>query len=175
MSFLREPYASQWIDLLREFHDVVAANFSGHVHYDDYRLLLDAASSAIAVDKVDPAISPIFGQNPGFEIFDYDVGSGLPTDFSTFYLANLGKARTAATAEWRLEYTFTKAYGQPRYSVEAVAVVAKGIADGGPAADTFRALYPVSRGTLRADILPAYSCAMRHLDRPSFTACFCGG
>ena len=41
------------------------------------------------------------------------------------------------------------------------------------AQDTYRRLYTVGRGAL-ADPLTAYSCAIGHLDRPSFTACYCG-
>jgi hypothetical protein len=173
--FLKEPYASAFVSLLREYGDLLRASFSGHVHYDDFRLLLDDQAKAIGVDKVVPAISPIFGQNPGFQIFRYDRASALPTDFSTFYLANLDKAENRAAAEWRLEYTFTEAYRQPRYSVEAVGAVWNALSQGGAAADAYRKLYPVNRGTLRSDILPAYACAIGHLDAQSFQDCFCRG
>ena len=39
--------------------------------------------------------------------------------------------------------------------------------------DTYRRLYNVGRGEL-AGALTAYFCAIGHLDRPSFTACYCG-
>ena len=39
--------------------------------------------------------------------------------------------------------------------------------------DTYRRLYNVGRGEL-ADPLTAYFCAIGHLDRPSFTDCYCG-
>jgi len=40
--------------------------------------------------------------------------------------------------------------------------------------DTYRRLYNVGRGELDAGTLTAYVCAIGHLDRPSFTACYCG-
>jgi hypothetical protein len=173
--FLDESYASAFVALLQDYGTLIRASFSGHVHYDGYRLLRDAQANAVAVDKMVPAISPIFGQNPGFQIFRYERSSARPTDFSTMYLANLDAATNPAAADWRLEYTLTEAYKQPRYSGEAVAAMLRAATNGGPAAEVFRKLYPVGHGDLRSDILPAYLCAMSHLDRQSFSDCFCGG
>lgn len=170
--FLQEPFASEFLALLAEHRDVLQASFSGHTHFDDYRLLIDARGTAIGVDKVTPAISPIFGQNPGFQVFTYDRGSGAPRDFSTWYLPNPGGA--PRTADWQLEYTFTKAYGQSDYSPRAVETLWKAISTDSAVQDTYRRLYDVGRGTLDAGTLAAYVCAVGHMDRPSFTACYCG-
>jgi hypothetical protein len=174
--FLREPFASDFPALLAEYRDVLQASFSGHTHFDDYRLLIDQRGTVFGADKVTPAISPIFGQNPGFQLFTYDRGSGAPSDFSTWYLANPGEAPRAA--DWRFEYTFTQAYRQPRYSPETVTTVWKAMSNDRTVnhrsvLDTYRQLYNVGRGEL-AGTLTAYSCAIGHLDRPSFTACYCG-
>jgi sphingomyelin phosphodiesterase acid-like 3 len=166
--FLREPFAAVFQALLVQYRDVLQASFSGHTHFDDYRLLIDGRGTAIGLDKVTPAISPIFGQNPGFQLFTYDRRSGAPSDFSTWYLANPGAAPRAA--DWRFEYTFTAAYRQPHYSPEAVKTVWQAMSNDSA---TYRRLYNVGRGEL-AGALAAYSCAIGHLDRPSFTACYCG-
>ena len=170
--FLQEPFASDFPALLAEYRNVLRASFSGHTHFDDYRLLVDERGTTIGVDKVTPAISPIFGQNPGFQVFTYDRLSGAPKDFSTWSLANPGEAPQRAA--WRFEYTFTEAYGLPAYSPAAVETLWKAISTDSALQDTYRRLYTVGRGTLDTGQFPAYSCAMRHLDRPSFTACYCG-
>jgi hypothetical protein len=169
--FLREPFASDFPALLAEYRDVLQASFSGHTHFDDYRLLIDQRGTVFGADKVTPAISPIFGQNPGFQLFTYDRGSGAPSDFSTWYLANPGAAPGAA--DWRFEYTFTGAYRRPHYSPEAVKAVWQAMSNDSAVRDTYRRLYNVGRGEL-ADPLTAYFCAIGHLDRPSFTDCYCG-
>lgn len=170
--FLKEPFASGFLALLAEHRDMLQASFSGHTHFDDYRLLIDERGTAIGADKVTPAISPIFGQNPGFQVFTYDRRSGAPTDFSTWYLANPGAAPHAA--DWQFEYTFTKAYGQPEYSPVAVKAVWQAMSNDRAVQDTYRRLYNVGRGALDAATFMAYSCAVGHMDRPSFTACYCG-
>jgi sphingomyelin phosphodiesterase acid-like 3 len=170
--FLKEPFASELRALLVEYRDVIRASFSGHTHFDDYRLLIDQRGAVIGLDKVTPALSPIFGQNPGFQVFNYDKQTGAPTDFSTWHLTNPGA--DAQAADWRLEYTFTEAYRQPRYAPDIVATLWQAMAKDGAVRDTYRRLYKVGRGELGADGLAAYLCAIGHTDVASFTACFCG-
>lgn len=171
--FLKEPFASELQTLLTEYGDVIQASFSGHTHFDDYRLLIDGRGTVIGLNKLSPAVSPAYGQNPGFQIFTYDRRTGVPTDFSTWYLSNPGDA--APAADWQREYTFTEAYRQPRYSPDSVGTLWQAMTKDGAVRDTYRRLYKVERGELGAESLAAYLCAIGHLDVPSFTACYCGG
>ncbi|MBM6596144.1 metallophosphoesterase [Microvirga pudoricolor] len=172
---LREPYASGFTGLLRAFAPVIQANFSGHTHQDSYRLVRDAGGP-MGVEKMAPSISPIFGNNPGFHVFDYDRQSGNLRDFSTWYLANLQDSTRGAPPEWRREYVFTQAYDQPDYSPASVARLTAGLAiDGSPAREAFQSLYGVSRGQIGAAAMPAQICAIGNLDPASFSACHCGG
>ena len=170
--FLKEPFASELRALLMEYRDVIQASFSGHTHFDDYRLLIDPRGTVVGLDKITPAVSPVFGQNPGFQVFTYDKQTGAPTDFSTWHLTNPGDA--AEAADWRLEYTFTEAYRQPRYAPDIVGTLWQAMMKGGAVRDTYRRLYKVGRGELGADGLAAYLCAIGHTDVASFTTCYCG-
>jgi hypothetical protein len=170
--FLREPFASGLRLLLMEYRDVIQASFSGHTHFDDYRLLIDLSGTVAGLDKITPALSPIFGQNPGFQVFIYDRQSGAPSDFTTWYLTNPGDA--AEAADWRLEYTFTEAYRQRRYAPDIVGALWQAMMKGGAARDTYRRLYKVGHGELSTDGLAANLCAIGHTDVASFTACYCG-
>ena len=46
--FLKEPFASELRALLMEYRDVIQASFSGHTHFDDYRLLIDQRGAVSA-------------------------------------------------------------------------------------------------------------------------------
>ena len=170
--FMKEPFASELQALLAEYRDVIQASFSGHTHFDDYRLLIDPRGAVVGLDKITPALSPIFGQNPGFQVYTYDRRTGTPHDFSTWHLTNPGEP--APAAQWRFEYTFTEAYRQPRYSPDVVAALWQAMTKGGAVRDTYRRLNKVGRGERAADGLAAYLCAIGHLDVTSFTACYCG-
>ena len=120
-----------------------------------------------------PAISPIFGQNPGFQIFTYDVATGEPKDFATIALANLPDL-SPANADWREEYVFSKAYGLPGYSVESVAALWNGLGQGGRIRDAYLGHYNLGHGTLAEGDLKGYACAVAFLDPASYAACYCG-
>lgn len=171
--FMKEEFAAAFIGLVQEHAGIIATSVSGHVHFDDYRLLLDDAGSPVAIDKVVPAISPIFGQNPAFQIFTYDTATGEPTDFSTVYLANLPDL-SPANADWREAYVFSKAYGLPGYSAESVAALWNGLDQGGRIRDAYLNHYNAGHGTLAEADLAGYACAIAFLDPPSYSACWCG-
>jgi sphingomyelin phosphodiesterase acid-like 3 len=100
--FLKEPFASRFAQMLREYAGTIQAGFSGHTHQDSYRLLM-RDGAAVGVEKVALSISPIFGNNPAFHLFNYDPQTGDLTDFSTWYLDNLEQASATVPGEWRTE------------------------------------------------------------------------
>jgi hypothetical protein len=174
--FLKEPFASRFVMLLQKYAATIQAGFSGHTHQDSYRLVTDAGV-AVAVEKVTPSISPIFGNNPGFHTFEYDRRTGGMTNFSTWYLANLDQASATLPGEWRREYIFTEAYGERAYSAESVKRIADSMfgagAEGERVRSAFRRFYSASNGDIPAGLLPAYACAIGNLTPPSYTTCYC--
>lgn len=171
--FLREPYAARLALLLREHAATIQASFAGHTHQDSYRLTR-IGDRPVGVEKIVPSISPIFGNNPGFHLFSYDRQSGIPSDFSTWWMDDA--ARTPRP-EWRLEYIFSKAYGQDGYSASAVSRVVNAMSGDGPEAERLRSLfgryYPVGGGTVPAAALPTYLCSLANLDPVTFDQCRC--
>ncbi len=171
--FLREDISGPLVALLQSHAETMEINFSGHIHSDDFRLLLDEDGRAIAVDKIVPAISPVFGQNPGFQLFSYDVQSGKPLDYTTYYLSNLETLSTDVAGDWRQEYVFSEAYGQKEFSVQSVARLWKDLARPGLARDVYTRDYNQGHEPLAATDLTAYACAIANLDTESFARCHC--
>lgn len=171
--FLKEPFASAFAALLSAYADILQASFAGHTHFDDYRLVTNPMGRALAVEKIAPGISPIFGQNPGFHRFSYDPATGGLQDFETYGLSNLAAASTSGEARWRLEYRFTQAYGLPGFSPDAVAALVEAMRTEGPARQTFDRFYDVGRGDFDPVSFPAHACAIVHADAAGFTDCFC--
>ncbi len=172
--FMKHDFAADFVGLLRQYADIIDSSLSGHVHFDDYRLLLDDTGKPIEIDKVAPAISPIFGQNPGFQMFTYDPATGQPKDFSTIYLANLPDLTSTVPGDWREAYVFSKAYGVPGYSVESVGALWNGLGQGGRIRDAYLDHYNVGHGALAETDLKGYACAIAFLDPQSYSACYCG-
>ncbi len=174
--FLKEPFASRFVQLLQENAATIQASFSGHIHQDSYRVVMDAGV-AVGVEKIAPSVSPVFGNNPGFHVFTYDRQTGDLKDFSTWYLANLDRASTTTPGDWRREYVFTETYRQQTYSAAAVEQISERMRETGPEGErirsTFRKIYPVSHGEISVQALPAYACAIGNLTPASYSACYC--
>ena len=41
--FMKDDFAAEFLGLIRQYADIIDMSVSGHVHFDDYRLLLDDA------------------------------------------------------------------------------------------------------------------------------------
>ncbi len=168
MAFMSEPFATRFPELLAEYAPVITANLTGHVHFDGYRLILDRNKQALDVEKIAPAISPIFGQNPGFHVFDYDAKTGEPTDFTTVYLD-----LTKPAAGWQTEYRFTQAYHKTRFDADTVNAIWTAIAAKGPERETYGTYYDVGSAKFAATLDPAFYCALGETSLSSFTTCMC--
>ncbi|MET0648970.1 MAG: metallophosphoesterase [Pyrinomonadaceae bacterium] len=104
-------YNQQYLNLMNQYASTISHTFAGHTHMDSFQLVNQAidkrAASAVTIT---PAISPIYGNNPGFKVFTYDRQSSALIDYTTYYL-NLGAG--ARGERWGKEYAFGATYGQP--------------------------------------------------------------
>ncbi|KAF9934771.1 hypothetical protein FBU30_000065 [Linnemannia zychae] len=97
---------------------VIAEQFFGHTHYDEFALFYDSATknaaSAISTAWIGPSVTPYTGLNPGFRIYKVDTGNWNVYDAET-YVADLSQAKTwdasGSTPNWHLEYSARQAYG----------------------------------------------------------------
>ncbi|MEM9634888.1 MAG: metallophosphoesterase [Pseudomonadota bacterium] len=171
--FLREPFSSEFLKLLGNFSDTISTSIAGHTHMDDYRLLSGAGSVPLIAQKIVPAISPIYHQNPGFSVASFTAGEGAIVDYSTYRLGNLENASLSVPGEWQLEYTFSEAYGFSNYSDRTVAELITAIGRGGDAETLYRRYFQVGHGALPSQDMPAYLCAMKALEPDSYVRCYC--
>jgi hypothetical protein len=86
----------------------VKACFAGHVHRDEFRLVYPNGQPMPTVSmRLAPSISPVTGNNPGYQVYSYDRQSLELLDV-TVHSINIGAAKPA----WSREYTYSKAYGR---------------------------------------------------------------
>ncbi|WP_300160160.1 metallophosphoesterase [Solidesulfovibrio sp.] len=90
------------------YSGTIAANFVGHTHNDDFRLITSYdGSGAAELLRVTPSISPVFGNNPGYQIYTYDPMTYSLVDETTYVLDLQSSA-----PQWSLEYDYAATYGQ---------------------------------------------------------------
>lgn len=163
---------ARFLEILARHERTVAAIFSGHTHMDDFRLLRRADGQAAVYVGITPALSPQFGNNPGFKVFSYDAAAGRLLDFQTHYLD-----LAASQPVWRGEYGFLQAYGQvPGVGgVEPASGLAlwRALAGDARARGLFTTHYRVSNriSPYNQAEFAAYWCAIAHMDPAAYAQC----
>ncbi len=64
----KPDYQESFLDILFRYEDTIEAAFSGHTHMDEYRIALDKDRSPFGMFLNLPAVSPQYGNNPGFKV-----------------------------------------------------------------------------------------------------------
>jgi hypothetical protein len=114
-TFYEQQYLEPFLNLLASYRDLIDGEFTGHTHLDDFRVAEDNDGKPAFYTHITPAVSPVNGNNPAFQVMLYDHTDGEVEDMATYYLSNLHVAGLKP-AEWKLEYTFRAAYGYDGYN-----------------------------------------------------------
>lgn len=170
------PYAAQFHALMERYRVTVTASFAGHVHMDGFRLLSETGTPFGFV-VMNPAISPIFGQNPAFRRVTL-TDDGTLADQSVYYLANLPEAQSGAAPRWQLEMSFDAAWSQPRFDLSSLQDVYHQIGTVAEARDRWFKAYAV-QSSGPAVISPVdytiYRCTAGQDRAADFARCSCAG
>lgn len=100
--FWQESYSKRYLKILEQYQNTIAIIFSGHVHMDGWTFYPFNKKTIINLST--PSISPRFGNNPAFKIYDYNQ-AGYIYDYKTFYL-NLDETQPS----WALLYQYSDIY-----------------------------------------------------------------
>jgi len=167
-------WTAQFDALLAKYQSTVIAGFAGHTHSDDFRLIGDAAAERQFV-LVNPAISPVYSQNPSFRVVDYRT-DGTITDQTTYYLTNLPMATNKSKGRWKREYTYARKWKARELDASSLSGVYQKVAAGGKERETWLNLYAVSGPAEDGEkgIVRALYCAVEGLSVESFRECYCG-
>lgn len=147
----RTTYQEQFVALLERHPGTVEAAVAGHTHRDDFRLLAPSLPC-----KIVPAISPVYGNNPGFGVFRTDW-----SDYDIYY-------NDLSGPEWQREYSFREAYGLDRLDLVRLDTM---LQPGSVKAGLYQRFYSVSGpGEITDQNLEVYRWSMLHLQgRPAET------
>lgn len=168
------PYAEEFHALMARYRGTVTASFAGHVHMDGFRLLGDDGK-AFGFVMMNPAVSPIFGQNPAFRRVALD-DDGTIADQSVYDLANLPEAARGAAAQWQLEMSFDAAWSLPRFDLASLDVLYHRLGNSAVTLDRWLDFYAV-QGPARTALSPAnaaiYRCTAGNDQAVDFARCSC--
>ncbi|KAG0342553.1 hypothetical protein BG000_003552 [Podila horticola] len=119
MSDCLRSWSHQYNEVIQRYSPhVVAEQFFGHKHYDDFALYygpdgVKSAASAISTAWIGPSVTTLTNLNSGFRVYKVDTKSWNVFDSLT-YVADISKGAewdaTGATPDWHLEYSAREAY-----------------------------------------------------------------
>jgi sphingomyelin phosphodiesterase acid-like 3 len=166
-------WTAQFDALLAKYQSVFVAGFAGHTHSDDFRLIGSNGAGRKFV-LIDPAISPVYSQNPGFRLVKYRSG-GMVTNQSTYYLTNLKSASNVSRGRWKREYTFTRTWKAHELNAESLQNVYDEVTSNEKYQDRWLHLYAVSGPAEAGEkgIVRALYCAAAALSVDSYKSCYC--
>ena len=76
-----EPnYQASFMQILSKYPGLISMTLAGHTHMDEYRIMMPGN-----VLEIVPGISPVFGNDPAYKIFDVDRLTLAPADYSAVH------------------------------------------------------------------------------------------
>ena len=162
--FWQSQFFTQFLDLMKTYGSIVQIALAGHTHMDDFRVLSPGGTASPVAFRITPAISPIFGNNPGFSVLQYQTGTGEVSDIATYYL-NLAGGKP--DPQWALEYRFSSAYGYNTFSAENLQSLAAAIHSDPGVRHLFAGFYATcAPSPINPDNWQFYACS-----QTQFTSC----
>lgn len=100
-----QAWLFNFLRIIDRFQDVVLAQYYGHTHRDEFRLLYSPSSQDVPIGLayIGPSITPFTENNPSYRLYHMD-DDGYLVDHETYYF-NLTEANTNSKGPiWRKEY-----------------------------------------------------------------------
>lgn len=174
--FWKKQYSNAFLNLTRRFSDVLSDSYSGHTHMDNFRVLSDKPGKPFLFTHITPSVSPVFDNNPAFEVVLYDKKTGEVIDYATYYLKNLQKAGRKEPGKWSLEYSFRKAYGMEAVTPDTLGKLSNLIQSTPSIRRKFMNFYAVEtidQSTPLENSWKTYQCVQTNITAKDFANCYC--
>jgi sphingomyelin phosphodiesterase acid-like 3 len=167
-------WTSRFLQLVEQYPGTIQAAFGGHMHMDDFRVIrLDG--KPVLFSKLAPAISPVYGNNPGYQIVQYDRQTGAIQNYQLAYLTNLssdGKPTAPAAGSWAIEYDFRETYGFSALNPHTITQLADGLKTNATFQQNYMKFYSVSAApNINAQTIDVFRCAISSVTPSELEAC----
>jgi len=117
--FYHSRYNDTLISITNRYQPAIAAQLGGHTHMDNF-MVIDGDTKPTSFVHIQPSITPINFNNPGFIEYTFDSGSGELKDYNVHGFNNV---ETATTPDWKKEYTFSTVYKQDEINMNTLKTI----------------------------------------------------
>jgi sphingomyelin phosphodiesterase acid-like 3 len=163
-------YVTPYDSLVRAYADVIALHVTGHTHMSEFRVY--ATASGGVPDVGVPAVSPLFGNNPGFASLRLGP-TGEVLDYTAYAFTGGGGVLQPGAGGWVTLFDFGALYRQSAVSGAAMTSAAALIASDSTVRAGWRLNYAGGRPGQNPTSVnwQGYWCAIRNLEGPTYAAC----
>jgi sphingomyelin phosphodiesterase acid-like 3 len=114
-----DQYLERYFSILKNYREIVLGQLFGHVHSGEFRLLHHPQEKTIQYPMLlSTSLSPIYGDNPSFRVFQYKEDSGLILDYNTYYLDLASQG-----PNWSQAKSFREKYQVPDMSTSSLETI----------------------------------------------------
>lgn len=101
-NFWASQYTKEFLKIVKDNSDSLVGVLPGHVHIDLFQFTMEGKNNTLIPMIFTPSVSPIFGNNPAFKIFNYD-----PATFGLQYFDRYYKPLLNDSDAWRKGNSFS--------------------------------------------------------------------
>ncbi len=164
-----DAYQTRFLQIMNSYDEVKVTFFAGHTHMDEFRLIYNNARTGTPDTVfVHPAISPIFGNNPGYKLFKVDAKSWIIEDYTTNVMS-----LESTNKKFIQEYRFSTRYSLNTPVSQNMATLSDALALGGANKTAYTEYYysGSSRSAITDTNWHAYRCSTGYVRAPQYQAC----
>lgn len=174
-SLWKEAFLRRYLDLAGRYRPILQVSFAGHTHMDDCRVTsVDGTPALLA--KIVPSVSPVFGNNPAFQVYQFKQETGALSGWQTYRLDLAASGGRSDLPGWSKEYDAVESYRLATIDSESAVRLFARIRDypASREAENYRIFFRSGAQPISAKNLPIYACAVLHLDFADYSACVSG-
>lgn len=168
--FWQATYNERFLALLQHYSTTIAGVLPAHIHNDAFQLIASKTLKTFIPVSFVPAISPIYGNNPGLKVFNYNPWTLQLVNFKTYFYPFSEKK----SPRWQQEYDFNAVY-QPRCKQCSLMSGMLRLTKDNRLVDSYEKYYAVGRNaqpiTTQHAWVPYYWCSIYNADWESYKAC----
>lgn len=163
----KQSYTDSFISLISQFKGIIKANFAGHTHMDEFRLLGNDSAAASFI-HITPSISPILGNTPSFQEVTWDTKKMQLINCVTYRFKGFDSHSDNA---WPAEYNYAKTYGISAIDANGLNAAWKHISKDTAVRNKYLKYYFVDNPDKSILAWQSYLCGIKYLMPQGFSSC----
>ncbi len=167
-TFWKNLVTNLFLNIIKEYSSVITANLAAHSHFSNFNLILDNNEKPVSFIHITNSLAPISGNNPGFQVVQYNKKLNMITDFTTYFFKGLS---TFDTAQWERGGDFNETFGIDTFSQNSLNSIYMQLEADTSLRSKYIDFYNTSN--INDENWKAYWCATGRVSQSGFIDCYC--